>query len=239
MSFERWYPTKPGGTVTEFYQSLGARPVGPADEAAWRADGSPSRWVEQPPADLPDAEPVTIESTPGPRGFVQIPAAETGPDAGWYPRSKLPTEPAAMRRYLLSRWTAYSGDQLSDFELFRTGVDIAFNLTLPAEVRATAFRMLAGIDGVQSVGQVTDQRGRAGVAVGYARKGDSGNWVQPRLIIDPATGQPLAQESWRLGPGKSPAATGELLGYTLMTGYRYTDEAPPVGSATPRSRAKR
>jgi len=238
MSFERWYPTKPGEAVIEFYQSLGARPVGPGDEAAWRADGSPGRWVEPPPAGLPDAKPVVIEAAPGPRGYVRMPVAETDPEVGWYPRSELPTEPAALRRYLVGRWKAYSGDRLSDFELFRTGADIAFSVRLPAEVRAAAFRMLAGIDGVQSLGQVADQRGRAGVAVGYARKGDSGNWVQPRLIIDPGTGQPLAQESWRLGPGKA-AATGELLGYTLMTGFRYTDEAPPVESARPRGRSRK
>src|SRR5256885_14856710 len=94
--------------------------------------------------------------------------------------------------------------------------------------------MLADIDGVADLGQVTDQRGRPGLAVGYARKGDGGDWAQPRLIIDPVTGQPLAQESWNLGPGKTPAATGELLGYTLVIGSRYTDEEPPLGSAAPR-----
>jgi hypothetical protein len=170
---------------------------------------------------------------------VRMPAGETGPDAGWYPPTKLPTEPAAMRRFLLDRWKAYSGERLSDFELFRTGVDIVFNLRLRAEIRAAAFRLLADIDGVKNLGRVTDQRGRAGVAVGYARKGDSGNWAQPRLIIDPGTGEPLAQESWQLGPGKAPAATGELLGYTLVTGYRYTDEAPPVESAAPRDRGRK
>ena len=55
-----------------------------------------------------------------------------------------------------------------------------------------------------------------------------------RVACGPVVTQPLADESWDLGAGQAPAATGELLGYTLVTGSRYTTDAPPVGSATPR-----
>lgn len=236
-STERWYPTTPGGTVTEIHQLLGAEPVTAEDVAAWRADGSPTQWVEPPPKDLPGAEAVVIASTPSPRSYVQIPAKEALSAGGWFSAAELaalPAEPATLRRWLQDEYTAYSGQQLSDFELFRTGMGIVLNLTLSPEVRATAFRMLADIDGVTTIGLVKDQQGRTGVAVGYARKGDGGNWSQPRLIIDPQTGQPLAEESWVLGSGKAPAAAGKLLSYTLVTSTRYTDEAPATADATPR-----
>jgi hypothetical protein len=239
-AFERWYPTAPGGTVTEFYQSLGAKPVTAEDTAAWRADGSPAEWVEQPPKDLPDAEPVTIRGTAGERGYAQIPERESAL-VGWYDAARLPTDPGALRQSLLEQRRTYSGENLSDFELFRTGVGIALNLRLSPEVRAAAFRMLADMDGVTNLGQVKDQKNRAGVAVGYARKGDSGHWSQIRVIIEPGTGQPLADESWDLGADKKGAGKkgagkkgGELLSYHLVIGSRYTDDAPPIESAKPR-----
>jgi hypothetical protein len=42
---ERWYPTKPGTDPWSASQHLGARPASPADEAAWRAAGSPTRMT--------------------------------------------------------------------------------------------------------------------------------------------------------------------------------------------------
>jgi hypothetical protein len=231
-AFERWYPTAPGGTVTEFFQSLGATPATDADAQAWKADGSPTRWVEQPPKDMPDAEPVTITTAPGERGYVQDPAEQYVTRSGhWYVAADLPTDPAELRRSLLRQWKAYSGEELSDFELFHTGVDLALNLRLPPQVGAAAFRMLADIDGVAVLGEVRDRMDRSGVAVGYARKGDSGHWSQIRVIIEPRTGQPLADESWDLGRDNK---AGELMRYRLVVGSRYTDEAPPIGSATPR-----
>jgi len=231
-ALERWYPIAPGAMITEFYQSLGARPATAADAAAWKADGSPTEWVEQPPANLPDAEPVTITTTPGQRGYVRYPAdREPARSGGWYATAKLPTEPAAMRSSLRNQWKAYSGQGLSDFELFRTGVGLALNPRLPSRVRSAAFRMLADIDGVAVLGQVKDQKDRAGMAVGYARESGGGHWSQIRVIIEPGTGQPLADESWDLGRGKK---TGELIGYRLVVASRYTDQAPPTESATPR-----
>lgn len=236
---ELWYPTVPDGTVTEFHQTLGAVPATPADVVAWQADGSPAQWVEAPPKDLPDAEPVVIKTTPGQRSYAQIPERDAT-RAGWVTPDQtaaMPTEAAALRKWLRKTWRAYSGQELSDYELFRTGVGLVLNLPLSPPLRAAAFRMLADLDGVTSLGPVKDRRGRAGMAVGYARKGDSGHWSQSRLIIDPQTGQPLADESWDLGPGQAPTTTGELLSYTLVTGSRYTTDAPPIESAMPRGRS--
>jgi hypothetical protein len=87
--------------------------------------------------------------------------------------------------------------------------------------------MMADLDGAKSLGSVTDQRGRGGIAVGFFRRGDGG-WVQRRLIIDPGSGESLADESWSYGAGAQPAKSGKLMSYTLVLDTRYTDDEPPA-----------
>jgi hypothetical protein len=88
--------------------------------------------------------------------------------------------------------------------------------------------MLADVKGATLLGAVQDQRGRTGMAVGFVRKDDGGNWYQTRLIIDVATGQPLAEEIWALGSGKSPKAPGTLKSYDLVVRSGFTDDIPPA-----------
>jgi hypothetical protein len=51
--------------------------------------------------------------------------------------------------------------------LFRAGEFLVMKLPVTPQLRGAAYRMLAGLDGVRSVGPVTDRRGRAGTGVGY------------------------------------------------------------------------
>lgn len=234
-SMERWYPTDSDEPATVMSQSLGAKPASPADEAAWRADGSPTEWTLPMPKDLPaGSKPIVITAGTGPKMWFKEPTrAEPGLAGGGVTEADLaalPTEPAALRQWVRSRWTEGSDQELSDFELFRVGMGLVLSHGVSREVRAAAYRMLADIDGATAVGRVEDPMGRSGVAVGFARKGDGGHWSQPRLIVDPQTGQALADESWDLGTGKKPAATGKLLGYRVVTSVRYTDEDPPAAS---------
>jgi hypothetical protein len=234
---ERWYSATPVATVIGFHQSLGAAPATPGDAAAWRADGSPKTWVEPPPANQPDAKPVVIDSAPGGRFVGRLSdsvAWLAGSTVSAAELAALPSEPAALRQWLLNRLALNNVQEDASYTLFVAGTAIVLNPAVRAQVRAAAYQMLADLDGVTSIGQVKDQHGRSGVAVGYARKGDGGHWAQSRLVIDPKTGQALADEDWDLGSGSTPAATGELLSYTLVTGSRYTSEEPPTAQATPR-----
>ena len=79
------------------------------------------------------------------------------------------------------------------------------------------------LDGVTTLGTVTDQRGRKGVAVAYTRRGDGSGRGQTRLIIDPRTGHALAEESWHLDG----STTGTLVGYRSVAQAGWTDAAPP------------
>lgn len=105
-----------------------------------------------------------------------------------------------------------------DAFVFFSGAAIVLDLPVPAPVRAAAYRMLAGLSGVASVGRVTDALGRSGIAVGYTRRGDGGVDSQQRLIIDPATGQALAQESWTGGTRES---------YTAIVKADWSNDTPP------------
>jgi hypothetical protein len=86
-------------------------------------------------------------------------------------------------------------------------------------VRATAYRVLADLDGVSLLGPVTDQRGRSGEAVAYVEHHATGS-TEYRLIIDPATGQAFATEERD--------AAGELNSYTVVEDAAFHDGNPPT-----------
>ncbi len=98
------------------------------------------------------------------------------------------------------------------YRLFWSAEALILDLPVSSQVRAGAYRMLAGVDGLRLVGPATDQRGRAGLAVAYQRGAN-----QDRLIVDPATGQALALEAWH---------GGTLMHYTVIEEGRYTDDKP-------------
>jgi hypothetical protein len=106
--------------------------------------------------------------------------------------------------------------------------------------------MLATLPGVQSLGQVTDVGGQAGVAVARSQAvsgcgtelqlgpGDFGPAfpscvVQERLVINPETGLPLAQESryLKLPAGRTWSAPDGLFSYRLFEAAYWTNSTPP------------
>ncbi|RFU38617.1 hypothetical protein DZF91_26755 [Actinomadura logoneensis] len=85
-------------------------------------------------------------------------------------------------------------------------------------VRAAAYRVLADLPDVRSLGTVTDLRGRRGQAL--TRQGDDAEGVGTgayRLVIDPNTGAPL--ETTSAGSG--------FMDYMSVLNFGYTDETPP------------
>jgi hypothetical protein len=234
-----WQATRAGDETFLADQYLGAAPVTAADRAAWKADGSPTQWTEQPPSDLPDAKPVVIRAAAEPKYARPI----EDPRRAWtYPigggeltgaqLADLPTEPAALKAWLLDRFKKHGNLEPTDYSLFWSGRHLVFDLPVSPRVRAAAYTMLADVKGVAFLGPATDQRGRAGMAVAYTRRGDGGHWGQTRLIVDPRTGQALAEESWDLGRGRTAATTGRLMGYTLVLSAGFTDDGPPAGLPT-------
>lgn len=224
MSSETWLATQPGDESLAVQRDLGAAPISPADEAAWRADGSPARW----PIPGPDGAPSDkfYESEPGPRGIRKMEGvtADNNFLLGGNPVTlatldTLPTEPAALKAWLLERLQANGNQEGDDYALFWNAKSLVLDLPVSPAVRSAAYRMMADLRDVTLLGTVTDQRGRSGMAVAYTHDGDFGE-SEYRLIIDPDTGQAFAVETRN--------SAGELTNYTLVFNTGYRDSEPPT-----------
>lgn len=175
-SEETWIPTDLEGTTWVAQRELGARPVTPQDEAAWKADGSPASWAYNP-------------GKSGER-FVEAPGEteiSTSEDWDWriVASGKALTEisditPEGLRALLGEEDTA------------SRATEVVAYYPVSAEVRAAAYRLLATLPGVTAAGQVTDPLGRTGQAVEY--QGEQADSVV-RLVIDPASGAALSVET--------------------------------------------
>lgn len=221
VSSELWLATRPGDESLAVQQNLGAAPISPADEAAWRADGSPARWPIPGPDGTPSDE--FYESEPGPRGIRKMAGATAennfllgGSPVSLTTLDTLPTDPAALKAWLLERLRG--NQEPDDYALFWNAKSLVLDLPVSPAVRSAAYRMMADLRSVTLLGTVADQRGRSGLAVAYTHDGDFGR-SEYRLVIDPDTGQAFAVETRD--------SAGELTGYTLVfdTGYR-DSEAP-------------
>ncbi|MEV4513578.1 CU044_5270 family protein [Dactylosporangium sp. NPDC049525] len=228
FQIERWQATGAGDPTVDVQQDLGAVPVTAADEAAWKADGSPDRWTETGPA---GTKPIVRTTAPGPRIVRPLRGGPllmiAGQPVTTADLAGLPTEPAALKAWVTARLRQGGGTESDAVALFYAGRDLVAELPVTAAVRSAAYRMLADLPGVDFLGVVQDRQGRSGMAVAYTRRGDGG-WGQQRLIVDPGTGRALAQESWFLGSGGAAAATGTLMSWTVQVSSRYTDDAAPT-----------
>jgi len=223
-SMEMWLATRPGDQSLGVEQNLGAEPASSEDGAAWRADGSPARW----PIPGPDGTPSDkfYEAAPGAKGIRSMENHDAtnnfllgGNAVTLTALTALPTDAAALKSWLLNRFQQVGIQEPRDYALFWNAKSLVMDLPVTPAVRAAAYRMMADLTGVTLLGTVTDQRGRSGMAVAYTRGGDAGS-SEVRLIIDPATGQALAEENRN--------AAGELTGYTLVDGMGFRDEEPPT-----------
>lgn len=133
----------------------------------------------------------------------------------------LPTDAVQLKRQLLRSHDVNDGEAESAQEfLFYAGRDLVVDLPVTPRVRAAAYRMLAALPGVTSLGKVTDQRGRSGVAIAVTRQGDFAK-AQTRLIVDPVSGQALGSESW---------SGGRLYSWMVRLDARWADGPLPDAS---------
>jgi len=206
-------------------RDIGVRPRAEADENAWRAAGSPTKWTLD-----SDGANVVLSTQPS--------AGELSKDTE-SPRyledigqlsleqvRHLPDDQKALRDWVTSqihKQMGYApGSANSDQLLF--GFLSRMLLDTPAEpkVRAAAFRILADIPAVESLGIVKDDSGRSGQGVEFS------NGVETeRLVIDAATHMLLADEiSSRPKGMEMPAKESS----TLVLTAEWSDAAPQVPS---------
>ncbi|GAA4078770.1 CU044_5270 family protein [Actinomadura miaoliensis] len=240
---EGWTPSAPGGRQWGRQQSLGVRPATKADQAAWQRAGSPSTFqVKTPVAPKGRAasryKNAELNAAPGKPQLSSTPLVD-GDKVFWLGRNvtmkdlrSLPADPARLKKSLL-RWykghdtESSSVPMASDEWLFQVTRGLVIDMPVKPEVRAAAFRMLAELKTVRSVGEVKDAQGRTGAAVAVTTSTPNGV-LQHRLIIDPGTGNALSDEIVVLKPAGANAnlPAGTPLQSTTVIKTTWTDSAP-------------
>lgn len=181
-----------------------AAPLSPADQAAWRAAGSPPSWY-------PDSSwhglfddrigqvPLSYhwQSSDGVVGYVE--SNLKGLTAPQFAR--LPGSVSGLRRYLFAVAHSISATkgspEFADDLVWSEALNLLVD-PVSAQVRAAAYRVMAGLPEVQLLGPVTDQFGRQGYSVRMKRLSTyAGSGVD--AVIDPATGA-LLDTRLRINP---------------------------------------
>jgi hypothetical protein len=237
-------------------RSLGAHPQTAADVAAWRRDGSPSRWVVTLAGSTPQgaARPSTLELRTRPSRpevtTTSIPClvrrGEPVPQHGICVRidfsGRVPTDPAkladALTRDDLSQDPAGATGALfllAGGQIFSGGGPIMGKPMTPA-VRAAVYRALAALPGVRSLGPTRDPLGRQGEGISTTARRDSDQGrIERRLIIDPVSGRLLAMtdEALTASTNSQWASPGEPVTWTALVQAGWTDEAPKSSADIP------
>ncbi|WP_141579387.1 CU044_5270 family protein [Actinomadura sp. WMMA1423] len=138
----------------------------------------------------------------------------------------LPADPQSLRRFLDRALDQVPGRVDSAEWLMSNAQKIGAAPVRPG-VRAAMYRLLADSPGIRTLGSVTDPLGRRGDGVARQVRADDAV-VEERLIIDPASGRLLAQESVLVKPGRLSrgAEPGTVFSYSALVSYGWTDKAP-------------
>lgn len=132
---------------------------------------------------------------------------------------------------LLKHFDGGGGDLPTDREqwLLTVASSLIADLPVSGPVRAAAFRLIAALPGVRTLGVVADQLGRPGEGFAFTSAGAAIGSIEHRFVIDSATGRALGQETGVLRPSGTTARLepGSLLGYSVVLEQKTTDETPP------------
>ncbi|MEU4230079.1 CU044_5270 family protein [Nonomuraea sp. NPDC026600] len=134
---------------------------------------------------------------------------------------KLPTDPEALKAWIADKVDNGDGDAdpaAREWFVANSLVNLLGDLPAPPEVRAAAFRALATIPIVKSIGTMKDDLGRAGDGLEISDLG-----VDLKVIIDPETSL-VVSRSYRSGKD------GKIYkeGTTTVRVSEWTDTLPPV-----------
>ncbi|MFD8865624.1 CU044_5270 family protein [Streptomyces sp. NPDC059590] len=142
---------------------------------------------------------------------------------------KLPADTAKLKEYLEGLYEEDRGSEISGRTewMWRQAAGL---ITLPVrpEVRAAAYRVIAGLPGIRSLGEVTDPLGRKGVgfALPATERPDYGT-ARSELIVDPATGALLSDQEVLTKPNAKAAeaglTAGTVVNYTATVKSEWTD----------------
>lgn len=236
---DTWTARSASRTSWYIGQYLGAKPATAPDEAAWKKDGSPTSWIQS--TSVAKATGLVTEK-------LKIDSAALPPfgnpsnsgasiyalgdhNVSMRDLQALPSDPKALKRLLLGYYRAGgAGGDLPSTQtpwLFQVASGL-LDMPVTPKVRAAAYRLMAGLDGVRNLGTVSTVDGRAGNAVAVRQK-DPFGLRQDEVIIDPSTGLPLGTQSVYLtAKGSRSWLTPKDVWYAqVVDSIGWTDATPP------------
>ncbi|GAA3711262.1 hypothetical protein GCM10022224_090970 [Nonomuraea antimicrobica] len=207
---ETWTPRALKGEQWFRSQTLGARPATEADRKAWERAGSPPEIKVAIPGNkmklsvaLPTAaRPARTERSPVANGQVFW----LGRNVTMKDLRGLPSDPDKLKKWLAKSYDGHDTESDSvpmaqDTWLFRVSVGLITDMPVTPAVRGAAFRMLADLDDVEVIENVTDAQGRHGTAVAVEERSKEFGVLQSRLVFDESSSRALAIESVVVRPG--------------------------------------
>ena len=223
-------------------------PANGEDRADWQRAGSPTTF------DLHDVDRngkadimTDVSSTSGKKTVVDPMNADSdvffigGIGKSMSDIRRLPAEPEALTTALLENYQRSidaavehgraqpeNNNETKQEWLFNAASDVLM-LPVTSQVRATAYRIMAGLDGVENLGRASDVKGRVGDAVAL-RLNSSRGLQEDRLIIETTTGLPLAQETRLLEPvaAMSWVRPTDIYTTSVITRIGWTNDNPPA-----------
>ncbi|HUR01248.1 MAG TPA: CU044_5270 family protein [Nonomuraea sp.] len=153
----------------------------------------------------------------------RAPFSMAGKDLTLAQIQRLPSDPTALKEWVIGMLPAGSGDGVLADALS----GLLWSKPSPPGVRAAAYRLLGDLPNVHYLGRSTDQRGRTGDAFAFELDGDPA--VERTLIIDAASSQVLSctDSAGVYGGGTQRSE--------VVLGAGWTDKGPAVsGTAAPR-----
>ncbi|MGW0945980.1 CU044_5270 family protein [Streptomyces sp. NPDC002623] len=138
---------------------------------------------------------------------------------------KLPGDSTELKAYLADLYKEDGGGEISDrTEWMWQQAAGLIGLPVKAEVRAAAYRVIADLPGIRSLGEVTDPLGRKGLgfALPASDTPDYGA-VRSELIVDPDTGALLSEQQTVTEPNAAASEAGVTAG--TVVNYTATEKA--------------
>ncbi|MFG3437110.1 CU044_5270 family protein [Nonomuraea sp. NPDC047897] len=233
---EMWTPRAAGGDQWARSRPLGVAPASEEDRKAWERAGSPGEIDIAVPG---KRGPMTLTVSPGRARTSHSPLVD-GDKVFWLGRNVtmkdlrgLPSDPQQLKKWLLRSYQGHDTESSavpmgSDAWLFRVSAGLITDMPVTSQVRGAAFRMLAELDSVEVIQNVTDGEGRRGTAVAVEERVTGSAVLQHRLIFDEATGQALGDQNVVVKPGGLQAGLepGTVFNSTAVLEAGWTDAKP-------------
>ncbi|GAA4079142.1 CU044_5270 family protein [Actinomadura miaoliensis] len=242
-----------GDGHTFYGRDIAARPQTRADEAAWRAAGSPSSWKVE-------SSGVTRTLTSSNERWVKDDDGKGGTfnigGIGWYTYEELqnlPTDPRALRKELCEGTIKHEpgvAEQLKERGVTRSpkkggcatpaqALGLVFSVLrdtpVPPKVRAALMRLATDLPGVTRLPRATDPLGRTAVGLAADLSADpTGEVTREEVLFAPGTGQLLGARSVLVKPGRNDErwqTPGRTTHYWAIVASGWTDTMPKPPAA--------